>query len=69
MTRSCCGSNLLNAAASTSTSRHWHIIILPQKIDGIPGLSFAVIEPSGVYVCRFKVQQNGTYWYHSDSGF
>jgi len=57
--------NRLNAA----TSIHWHGIILPPNMDGVPGLSFAGIEPGGVYVYQFKVQQNGTYWYHSHSGF
>ena len=57
--------NRLDAA----TSIHWHGIILPPNMDGVPGLSFAGIEPGGVYVYQFKVQQNGTYWYHSHSGF
>ncbi|MBJ2287532.1 copper resistance system multicopper oxidase [Pseudomonas sp. MF6755] len=57
--------NRLDAA----TSIHWHGIILPPDMDGVPGLSFAGIEPGGVYVYQFKVQQNGTYWYHSHSGF
>lgn len=53
----------------TATSIHWHGIILPPNMDGVPGLSFAGIEPGGVYVYHFKVQQNGTYWYHSHSAF
>jgi FtsP/CotA-like multicopper oxidase with cupredoxin domain len=51
-----------------STSIHWHGIILPANMDGVPGLSFHGIEPGGVYVYQFKVRQNGTYWYHSHSG-
>ena len=51
------------------TSIHWHGIILPANMDGVPGLSFHGIEPDGTYVYRFKVKQNGTYWYHSHSGF
>ncbi|MEH3024083.1 MAG: copper resistance system multicopper oxidase [Pseudomonas oryzihabitans] len=57
--------NRLDAA----TSIHWHGIILPPNMDGVPGLSFAGIEPGGLYVYQFKLQQNGTYWYHSHSGF
>ncbi len=57
--------NKLDAA----TSIHWHGIILPPNMDGVPGLSFAGIEPGGMYVYQFKLQQNGTYWYHSHSGF
>ncbi|WP_085706975.1 copper resistance system multicopper oxidase [Pseudomonas sp. B35(2017)] len=52
-----------------STSIHWHGILLPADMDGVPGLSFHGIEPGGVYVYRFKLRQNGTYWYHSHSGF
>ncbi|WP_282348425.1 copper resistance system multicopper oxidase [Pseudomonas sp. PS01301] len=51
------------------TSIHWHGIILPANMDGVPGLSFRGIEPNGTYVYQFKVKQNGTYWYHSHSGF
>jgi CopA family copper-resistance protein len=51
------------------TSIHWHGIILPANMDGVPGLSFQGIEPDGTYVYQFKVKQNGTYWYHSHSGF
>ncbi|NUU34865.1 copper resistance system multicopper oxidase [Pseudomonas sp. C2B4] len=52
-----------------NTSIHWHGILLPANMDGVPGLSFKGIEPGGTYVYQFKVRQNGTYWYHSHSGF
>ncbi|WP_223588094.1 copper resistance system multicopper oxidase [Pseudomonas sp. A-R-19] len=52
-----------------STSIHWHGILLPANMDGVPGLSFKGIEPGGLYVYQFTVRQNGTYWYHSHSGF
>ncbi|MQT62476.1 multicopper oxidase domain-containing protein, partial [Pseudomonas sp. FSL R10-0056] len=48
---------------------HWHGIILPANMDGVPGLSFHGIAPDGMYEYKFKVHQNGTYWYHSHSGF
>ncbi|MBD9586825.1 copper resistance system multicopper oxidase [Pseudomonas sp. PDM03] len=51
-----------------TTSIHWHGILLPANMDGVPGLSFHGIEPGGVYVYQFQVRQNGTYWYHSHSG-
>lgn len=51
------------------TSIHWHGIILPANMDGVPGLSFHGIAPDGLYEYRFTVHQNGTYWYHSHSGF
>jgi CopA family copper-resistance protein len=51
-----------------STSIHWHGILLPANMDGVPGLSFHGIEPGGMYVYRFNIRQHGTYWYHSHSG-
>ena len=50
------------------TSLHWHGIILPANMDGVPGLSFAGIAPGGDYLYRFTLEQHGTYWYHSHSG-
>lgn len=52
-----------------STSIHWHGIILPYQMDGVPGISFAGIAPGETFTYRFKVGQSGTYWYHSHSGF
>lgn len=52
-----------------TTSIHWHGIVLPANMDGVPGLSFHGIEPGGMYVYQFKVRQNGTYWYHSHSAY
>lgn len=52
-----------------STSIHWHGMILPYQMDGVPGISFKGIAPGETFTYRFKVQQNGTYWYHSHSGF
>jgi FtsP/CotA-like multicopper oxidase with cupredoxin domain len=51
------------------TSIHWHGIILPANMDGVPGLGFSGIRPGDTYRYRFTVKQNGTYWYHSHSGF
>ena len=50
------------------TSIHWHGIVLPADMDGVPGLSFAGIAPGGDYLYRFTLRQSGTYWYHSHSG-
>jgi CopA family copper-resistance protein len=50
------------------TSIHWHGILLPANMDGVPGLSFHGIAPDGMYEYSFRVRQNGTYWYHSHSG-
>ncbi len=51
------------------SSIHWHGIVLPADMDGVPGLSFGGIPPGGEYVYRFTVNQSGTYWYHSHAGF
>ncbi|MEQ3692149.1 MAG: copper resistance system multicopper oxidase [Thalassolituus sp.] len=54
---------------SVPTSIHWHGIILPFQMDGVPGISFRGIAPGETFVYRFTLQQSGTYWYHSHSGF
>jgi CopA family copper-resistance protein len=54
---------------SAPTSIHWHGMIVPADMDGVPGLSFDGIGPGETYVYRFKVNQSGTYWYHSHSRF
>ncbi|MEO5812578.1 MAG: copper resistance system multicopper oxidase [Rhodanobacter sp.] len=51
------------------TSIHWHGIVLPFQMDGVPGISFSGIAPGETFVYQFKVRQSGTYWYHSHSGF
>lgn len=58
-----------NAGLRDDTSIHWHGIILPADMDGVPGLSFHGIRPGETYTYRFQVKQNGTYWYHSHSAF
>ncbi len=51
------------------TSIHWHGILLPANMDGVPGFSFSGIHPGQAYRYQFTVKQSGTYWYHSHSGF
>ena len=51
------------------TSVHWHGILLPANMDGVPGMSFDGIRPGESYLYHFQVRQSGTYWYHSHSGF
>lgn len=51
------------------TSIHWHGILLPANMDGVPGMSFDGIGPGETYRYRFDLRQSGTYWYHSHSGF
>ena len=54
---------------ATSTSIHWHGILLPTGMDGVPGLSFDGIDPGETFTYRFDVRQSGTYWYHSHTRF
>ena len=51
-----------------STSIHWHGILLPHDMDGVPGVSFADIKPGTTFTYRFPVKQSGTYWFHSHLG-
>ncbi|WP_414711545.1 multicopper oxidase domain-containing protein, partial [Spongiibacter tropicus] len=50
---------------AADSSIHWHGMILPSNMDGVPGMSFAGIKPGSYYDYTFDVQQSGTYWYHS----
>ena len=51
------------------SSIHWHGIILPANMDGVPGISFDGIKPGDTFIYQFDVRQNGTFWYHSHSDF
>lgn len=50
------------------TSIHWHGILLPANMDGVPGFSFHGIHPGETFTYSFPLRQSGTYWYHSHSG-
>ena len=51
-----------------STSIHWHGILLPFDMDGVPGISFPGIPAGETFTYRYPIRQNGTYWYHSHTG-
>jgi FtsP/CotA-like multicopper oxidase with cupredoxin domain len=53
---------------SEDTSIHWHGLLVPFQMDGVPGLSFPGIKPGETFTYEFPVRQAGTYWYHSHSG-
>lgn len=59
--------NVTNHLDETS-SIHWHGILLPSEMDGVPGISFPGIEPGATFSYRFTIRQYGTYWFHSHSG-
>lgn len=50
------------------TSIHWHGILLPFNMDGVPGISFEGIAPGETFTYRYPLKQHGTYWYHSHTG-
>jgi CopA family copper-resistance protein len=50
------------------TPIHWHGLLLPPEMDGVPGVSFGGIQPGETFTYRFPVKQSGTYWCHSHSG-
>ena len=56
--------NRLNEIASI----HWHGVLLPPDMDGVPGVSFGGIKPGETFTYRFPVVQSSTYWAHSHSG-
>lgn len=58
-----------NQLDGEDTSIHWHGILLPSAMDGVPGVSFGGIKPGETFTYRFPLKQSGTYWYHSHSGF
>ena len=51
-----------------SSSIHWHGLLVPADMDGVPGVSFPGIAPGETFTYRFPVRQSGTYWWHSHSG-
>jgi CopA family copper-resistance protein len=65
------GQNVRLAVTNTlkeDSSIHWHGLLLPFQMDGVPGVSFPGIKPGQTFLYDFPVRQSGTYWYHSHSG-
>ncbi len=54
---------------SEHVSIHWHGLLVPFRMDGVPGVNFDGIPPGETYEYRYRVKQAGTYWYHSHSAF
>ncbi len=51
------------------SSIHWHGLLVPFAMDGVPGVSFPGIKPHSTFDYQFDIGQSGTYWYHSHSGY
>ena len=47
------------------TSIHWHGLLVPPAMDGVPNISFPPIDAGTSFVYEFPIRQSGTYWYHS----
>jgi FtsP/CotA-like multicopper oxidase with cupredoxin domain len=58
-----------NRLADSPTSIHWHGLLVPAGMDGVPDVSNAPIAPGRTYVYEYPIRQSGTYWYHSHYGF
>lgn len=52
-------------AMDVPTSVHWHGMLVPPNMDGVPYVSFPPIKPHTTFTYEFPIRQNGTYWYHS----
>lgn len=52
-----------------ATSIHWHGVILPNEMDGVPeaGEPSPLLQPGDSFTYRYTVQQTGTHIYHSHS--
>ena len=58
-----------NRLTDSPTSIHWHGLLVPAAMDGVPDISNAPIAPGQMYVYEYPIRQSGTYWYHSHYGF
>lgn len=57
-----------NNLQNQDSSIHWHGLLLPGIMDGVPGFNgYNGIKPNEEFVYKFKVRQSGTYWYHAHS--
>ncbi|OYV73221.1 MAG: hypothetical protein B7Z74_04290, partial [Deltaproteobacteria bacterium 21-66-5] len=54
--------------APMDTSLHWHGMLVPNAMDGVPYVTYPPIKPGGTFTYTFGIKQSGTYWYHSHSG-
>ena len=58
-----------NTLDDEDASIHWHGVLVPFQMDGVPGVSFPGIRPGETFVYEFPIRHAGTFWYHSHSGF
>ena len=60
--------SVTNRLQDEDTSIHWHGLLAPFQMDGVPGVSFPGIKPNETFLYEFPIRQSGTFWYHSHSG-
>lgn len=59
---------VVNDLHDEDTSIHWHGLLVPFQMDGVPGVSFPGIKAGSRFTYEFPLRHSGTYWYHSHSG-
>jgi len=52
-------------AMKVESSIHWHGLLLPNRMDGVPFITYPPIKPGATFTYEFRIRQHGTYWYHS----
>ncbi|WP_299493331.1 multicopper oxidase domain-containing protein [uncultured Shewanella sp.] len=50
---------------SVPATVHWHGLLVPNAVDGVPYVTTLPVLPGKTEVYRFPLIQTGTYWYHS----
>jgi CopA family copper-resistance protein len=55
-------------AMKEDASIHWHGMLVPNRMDGVPYVTFPPIKPGATFDYEFPIRQQGTYWYHSHTG-
>ena len=55
----------VNNRLTVPTSVHWHGMIVPNYMDGVPGVTQAPMAPNASVFYEYPLRQTGTYWYHS----
>lgn len=57
-----------NQLKKEETSIHWHGLLVPNEMDGVPDLTTPPIQPGTTHTFRFPLKHSGPYWYHSYTG-
>lgn len=55
---------ILQNQLNVPTTIHWHGLIVPTRMDGVPGVSMAEVKPGESFTYEFIAKPSGTFWYH-----